>query len=325
MIALLFLLPTYWPLVLLLLPMALVALWLPRRAERRRRSQLGARTHAVIGSPRWPLLRASCDALALLLVLVALLQPVGVGEQGDGGADVVLCVDVSWSMAARDELPSRLQRVQEEMGELATGLTDTRLALVAFAGTAELVVPLTVDAAAVVTMANELLPGAHGTGGTDPGAAIDLARQWLARSERLRVIVVLSDGEDFVGNGMAAAARTKTAGIVVHAVGCGDPGGSKIVVDGDGGEQFLRDGSGNDIVSRLEVANLQALSHAGGGRFTRSTPNSLRRLYDEHVVPAARAAAVHSGRLAPRHLAPWVLFTALCLWMLRWCVPERSR
>ncbi|MGB3969025.1 MAG: hypothetical protein WBO45_19990, partial [Planctomycetota bacterium] len=99
MSALLFLVPPYWPL-LVLLPLGwLVALWLHQRRERRLHELLGRRAPALAGRSTAVGWRRAGQAIALLAVLAALLRPVGVGSDGEDGADLIVVVDGSWSMA----------------------------------------------------------------------------------------------------------------------------------------------------------------------------------------------------------------------------------
>lgn len=325
MSALVFLSPQAWPL-LLLVPLLVAALaLLAQRHERWLQAELGPRGIALVGRARRPWLKWCGACSCSLLLVVALLRPVGVGSEGEDGADVVLVVDVSWSMAARDLVPSRLAACQRAIEVLAAAAPTSRLSLVAFAGDASLRVPLTSDGAALVAMANELLPGVLGRPGTDPGAAIDLAATQLSRAGRPGAIFVCSDGEDFVGDGAMAAARASAAGHVVHGFGCGDPGGSKIPVDLGDRETFLRDADGRDIVSARLDGPLAAMAAAGGGFYTELGPDALRGVHDRHVLPAARAAAVRAGRLQPLPLQQWPLLAALLLWMLFSCQRERVR
>lgn len=317
--------PWWSPLLLALPPLIALAWWRSERTEARRWREDGARQRQTTGLRCRPGLYWLLDAVALLLVGVALLQPAVPGDEGEGGADVVLCVDASWSMACRDETPSRLGAVQAAVDELAAALGRSRLGLCVFAGDAELRAPLTADGAAVAAMVGGLVAGTHGLGGSDPGAAILCALALLERTQRPGSIVLLSDGEDFAGNGPAAAARAAAAGHVVHCLGVGDPAGSKIAVVVDGREVFLRSGDGAEVVSRLEVGNLRAIAAAGGGRFARLSPGSLRELHDEELLPSARAAALRAGRVAAVHLPAVPLLLALLLWMLRACLREWSR
>ena len=316
---------SWWWVALLAPILAAASFWLARREEQARERQLGRQLAAVAGRPLWVRTRAVADLAMWTGVAVALLGPAVPGDDGDAGAEVVVCIDVSWSMAARDELPSRLGAVQLALAELSGIDARSRIGLVAFAGQAERVAPLTTDTAAVAALAADLVAGAVGTAGTDPGAAIDLARGMLQRASGGGSIVVLSDGEDFVGRGAAAAATANEAGIAVYAIGCGDEAGSKIPIANDGGEAFLRDAGGHEIVSRRETATLQQLAASGGGRLLSLAPGVLRTLHDDEMLPAARERAVRAGQVVPISLASWPLLLAILFWMLRQCLPERSR
>ena len=316
--------PEYWPVVLLLPAAALGVAWQRRRVQRARRQLLGPRGEVLLGQPAFGRCRALLGIAAALAFAVVLLQPVGPGPATVAAADVVLCVDVSRSMAARDVAPSRAGAVVAQIERCVAAAPNSRFALVAFAGAAELVVPMTRDGEAVRALAADLVPGALVGGGSDPGAAILLAGELLGPDGG--AIVVLGDGEDFAGRGPAAAAAMARAGHVVHTVGVGDEHGSKIVVPGDGGETFLRDASGTEVVTHLELAAQQALAAAGGGAFVRArTGDELRQLHDAVLVPAARAAALRRGTLAPVHRHHLPLLLGLLLWMLRRAVPETRR
>ncbi len=325
--ALLFLLPAWWPALLLLPLLAAGAVVAVARARRSTDQLLGARAVSIAGGRVLPRARLVAEGLAVLLLGVALCHPAVPGDEGDAGAELAVCLDVSWSMAAADAAPSRLGAAQQELHALAAEAAGARVALVAFAGDAEVLAPATQDLDAVAELADELVPGAEGRAGTDPGAAIDAAVGLLRRAGRGGAVVVISDGEDFTGRAPAAAARALAAGFPVHTIGVGDPAGSKIPVaeagSGAGAVRFLRGPRGDDIVTRLEADHLRELARAGGGRYAAYAPGVLRTLHDDTLLPAARAAAVRAGRLRPMALHAWPLLVALLLWMLRWCVPER--
>jgi Ca-activated chloride channel family protein len=272
--------------------------------------------------------RACCAFLALLGAGLALLQPVAAGPDANAGADVVLCIDVSRSMACRDVSPSRLAVVVREVAACLANGGRSRFALVAFAGSAEVLVPLTADAQALGWIAADLAPGTVGVGGSDPAAAIDLAASMLLRSGGGAggEIAVLGDGEDFVGRGPAAATAARARGLRVHTLAVGGEGGSKIPIDGERGEAFLRTADGSEIISRLELAALRELARAGGGECVLADDaGALSRLHEAVWLPAARAAALRSGALVPQHRFAVPLLLAIGLWMLRACLPERRR
>ncbi len=328
MTAFLFVAGAGWPLLLLLPLLLALGTWCSQRARQRHRQLLGPREAVLAGRRVHTSVRAAAAVLAACCSAVALLQPAwGQGDGEPAAPEVVVCLDVSRSMAARDLLPSRFAAAQRQLGELVEAAAGTRLGLVVFAGEARLVVPLTTDGAAVALLAATLAPGAVGRGGTDLGAAIDTAAQALQRVHATSgSIVVLSDGEDFAGNGVAAAARAQAAGLSVHCLGCGSEGGSKIVVELAGDEHFLQDAAGDDVVTHLDHRGLAAIAAAGGGSYlTASTGDTLLRLHDEELAPRAVAAAVAGGSRAPAHRYQWFLFAALVFWMLRAVLPERRR
>ncbi|MBL9078730.1 MAG: VWA domain-containing protein [Planctomycetes bacterium] len=317
-----------WPgLVLLALAIGLGA-WCSRRAAQRTAAALGPRATALVGRPAWPRLRAACALLAAAAAGIAGLQPAwGVAAGGAPVADVVLCLDLSRSMAARDVAPTRLGAAQQAIERLAAAAPALRLGLVVFAGSARLAVPLTGDTAAVATLVATLAPGDAGGGGSAGGAAIEVAAAALARAGAAGgCIVVLGDGEDFGAGAAAAAARARAQGAVVFGLGFGSEAGSKIVVPLASGEVFLRDAAGRDVVTRLDLAGLAAVARAGGGHAERATgADALLALHDAALAERATAQALAAGRAAPAPRFGWFLCAACLFWMLRMCLPERRR
>ncbi len=323
--ALLFLVPWWWP-ALLLLPLLL---WAASRGERRadalRRAALGRRETALLGAPAGTRWRTFGAVAAAGLVALALLRPVwGEVAGAPARADVVLCLDVSRSMRARDVVPDRLQAAQREIETLAAAGGAGRLGLVVFAGSAALAVPLAGDLASVAAIAATMDPSAAARGGTDLGAAIDVAAQALQRGGAVAgCIVVLTDGEDFAARGQQAARRAAALGFPVHCLGFGTATGSKIVVEGAGGEAFLRDQSGREVVSALDPASLQAVAAAGDGTYAPGASGSLLRLHEASLNPRARSLAAADPAREPAHRFQWPLLLALLAWMLPGTLPRR--
>ena len=318
--------PPWWP-WLLLLPVVAVWAWRSsRRAAARRRAVLGRREHGLLGSPRWTRVRPLLAGTSVLLCALALLRPVAPGSEAALAPDVVLCVDVSRSMDARDLPPSRFLALRAQVHELLQAAVGARVALVAFAGDAVPVAPLTADREAVAWLLDELVPGAHAPGGSDLGAAIAAAANALERVGTHGELVLLTDGEDFAGRGAAAARAAAAAGHRVHALGFGRAAGSKIVVERAGVESFLRDGQGRDVVTRLDREGLRALAAAGGGAFLSvESGGELLALWREHLLPRAQRQRLAAGAAGAVLLAHWPLLAGLLLWIVRMCLPERRR
>jgi Ca-activated chloride channel family protein len=314
--------PEYLPL-LLAAPLLGCALWALGRARWRRL--------ALVVGPRTPLLadasrprrrlKLGLFTGAVLLALLAFLQPVW-GEATrtveQRGVDIVVGLDVSRSMLARDIEPSRLERAHRDIRALAERPERDRLGLVLFAGEAVLDVPLTRDKHSFAARVAHADPLSVGRGGTDLGAALSTALEALSGSTgEHEVIVLLTDGEDLEERGLRVAEECRARGITVHCIGLGTARGGKIPFEGG----FLEDRAGNEVVSMLDPTTLRRVAEATGGDYSSSLP----ALYEERIRPMARKAFLAEERRARENRFQWPLFLAFLLWILDLCVGDRRR
>lgn len=267
-------------LALLLVPLLLIV----RRAfDRRRASQISRAGDprlfaALVDAGPWSgRIRAAETALfavAIALVAVALARPqfgLRTEVQTGRGMDLVVALDLSRSMLARDVVPSRLERAKIELGVLLDRLRGDRIGLVGFTSVALPLCPLTVDHAAVRLRLKSADPSALPRGGTSVSAAISAARKLLEAAGRPgsdRAIVLVTDGEAHQGDAFEAARQAKEAGIAVHAVGIGSRIGEPIPTVDDRGKVtgYVRDASGKTVVSRLDEEGLARIAESGGGK-----------------------------------------------------------
>jgi Ca-activated chloride channel homolog len=327
--------PEALPLLLSVPVVWLALLAAERRRARRFEASLGPRLAALSPErdPAAPRVRRALFCGGLLFALVALLEPLG-GAAGTTltprGADVVLVLDVSRSMLARDATPTRLRAAQREIETLAKEARGDRLALVVFAGTARRLVPLTRDLESFRALLEGVGPESVAQGGSDVEVALDAGLATLApggrdeagesRESRGRrddaAIVLLSDGEELQGSGLAAAQRCRAHDVVVHALGFGSREGSKIALAAEAGrEEFLRDREGRDVVSALDPAALARIAGATGGSFIDATSSghALLDLVREKIDPRARAALAAADRSERADRFQWPLALALLL------------
>ena len=223
-----------------------------------------------------PVTRGVSTGLGLLLFSIALAQP-QCGSRAEltkkRGVDVVVALDASKSMRARDVLPSRLERAKLELSTLLDELKGDRVAIVAFAGDAFIQCPLTSDYAAAKLFLRAIDPDQMQEGGTNIGAALTTAMSVLEGADRGakdRVVVLLSDGEDLSGEVGEATEALKGAGIKVFTIGIGSAGGEPIPVLDKQGDRtgYLKDPStGQTVLSRLDEAGLEAIAQATGGEY----------------------------------------------------------
>jgi Ca-activated chloride channel family protein len=222
-----------------------------------------------------PVVKSSLVSLGLLLFSLALAQP-QCGSRSEltkrRGIDVVVALDASKSMLARDVAPSRLERAKLELMTLLDELKGDRVGLVVFAGDAFIQCPLTSDYAAAKLFLKAVDPEHMPQGGTNIGAALSISKQLLESADRGakdRVVVLISDGEDLSGELNENLKALKEAGVRIFSVGIGSESGEPIPLYGKRGEMlgYQKDASGQTVVTRLDRAGLTRLATATDGEF----------------------------------------------------------
>lgn len=278
------------------------------------------------------LLRVSLAAVALVAAAVGLAGPVlGFIERPvlNRSVDLVLCIDTSRSMLARDVRPDRLERARREITGLFEAAPGNRFALVGFSGDARQVAPLSNDRRALAELLARVTVDDNRRGGTDLGAALERGLELLdPGSAASQAIVLLTDGEDLEGRGLAVAQRAAERGVRVFVVGVGTARGSKIPTIGpDGVERFLVGPDGVEVQTRLEGESLRALAEATGGAYlsTESSPTPLEDLFEQRVAELDVREVTDGVRRVPRDRYQWPLALALLLVMAESGLRERRR
>jgi len=236
--------------------------------------------------------------LFLLGALVAVVQPRwGVEEDAvrQRGIDLLVCLDVSRSMLARDVSPDRLGRARAELHALVATLGADRVGLILVAGEAQRAAPLTSDHSSFLALLDMAAPQSVRQGGTDLAAALQQARGLLAATPGTQKnVLLLTDGEDRAGRAFAEAELCLDAGVVIHTLGVGTELGSKITLtDADGREFFLQDEAGTQVVSKLAPMDLRRIAEVTGGKalVLGAEVGVLRDWYEQTLLPQARVAA----------------------------------
>jgi Ca-activated chloride channel family protein len=272
----------WWLLGLLALPLAAgLEVWLVRR-DREGLARLVARPlwGRVVRRPaeRWRWVRLTLLLLGAAGVVGALARPQWgiVREKIEReGVDVVLLLDTSASMSTPDVSPNRFFLARQALLQLIARLEGDRFALVAFEGEAYPLVPLTLDADALGLFLGTIEPGIVPAPGTSLGVGLAKGLEaFVDKQRRNKVMVLVSDGEDLEGEVEEAVRRAKEAGVVVHTVGVGTEAGQPVPEIGADGRVagYKRDESGQAVVSRLNMATLEAIARGTGGRTFRITP-----------------------------------------------------
>ena len=202
------------------------------------------------------------------------------------GVDIIAALDTSYSMNAEDVAPNRLAKAKSEIRGLIGRVKGDRIGLVAFAGTATVQCPLTLDYGAAylfLDVANtEIIPEP----GTSLAAAIETATSaFIAKERKYKVLVIFTDGEDLEGQVQAAIKKAREAGVIIYSVGIGSPEGRPIPVRDQKGDivDYRKDPDGQIVVSRLDERSLAEIASETGGRYFRGTTSEseLDQIYDE--------------------------------------------
>lgn len=266
---------------LVLLPLLALFEWRAlRRAERASDALVGKRAAHPLLSQRLPGQRVL--GLTLRLTALALLVVGAAGPQWgrettrrqSQGSDIVFLIDVSASMDVRDVPTSRLDETRREALGLLQRMEGSRVAVVAFAGDAVRLCPLTLDQAATRLVLETIESGTVSMPGTDLGRGLEAAVRALPPGRRDDQAVVLwTDGEDLEGHASAAIDAAAKAGVRVFAVGVGTPGGDVIPILDDQGRSVdvKRDENGTVVRSQLDERLLRDLARrTRGGYFSAS-------------------------------------------------------
>ena len=222
-------------------------------------------------SPVRRTLKNALLVLALVGVGCALARPQW-GEQAEEsrvlGEDLLFLLDCSRSMLAADVRPNRLARAKLAILDFVQRHGRGRLGLIAFAGQAFLQCPLTFDydafGEALMAVDDKTIP----VPGTDIGRALDEAFAAMEKTDRRKILLLLTDGEDLEKAGIKTAKELGAKGMVVFTVGVGSSAGSAILAFNErGAMEPIRDRSGKIVESRLDERILRAIAEATGGSY----------------------------------------------------------
>ena len=230
---------------------------------------------------RW--VRFLAQMLGIALVIAALAEPrIGftIEKTPAKGRDVMIAIDTSKSMLSTDVEPNRLTRAKLASEDLLRLLPGDRTGLIAFAGSAFLEAPLTIDYGAVLDCIHELDTNTIPLGGTNIAEAIRQAADVFGKGESQNdCLVLFTDGEELDGDAVAAA-REQAGKFRIFTVGLGTREGSIIPVPGDnGGTEFVKDDNGQVVRSHLDEARLKEI--AGGDRGVLYAPGKRAGGYEE--------------------------------------------
>jgi Ca-activated chloride channel family protein len=277
------------------------------------------------------LLRLGLVLACLVSGVWALTQPRarGVTETvpaGEASADVMFVLDVSRSMLAEDAAPNRLARAKAEIEQLVGRLEGHRVGLIAFAGRAAPVCPLTPDHSFFDTVLATIDTRSAGKGGSRVGDAIKAALRGFPSGDGAKLIVLITDGDDQDPYTQDAAKLARFQGVKIIAVGLGSEQGSTITLtDPQTGAKTTLMHDGKPVISKLDGAGLQKLALTTEGAYIPAGTSAidLDAIMESHVKPIVQAAADRTYREIPAERFPWLVLASLgfllaALWVGSW-------
>ena len=214
--------------------------------------------------------------MSVALLLIALMRPqwgFQWQEVRQQGIDILIALDTSNSMLAEDVLPNRLDRTKLAIRDLVHKLHGDRVGLIAFAGSAFLQCPLTIDYNGFLLSLDDVNVNTIPVGGTSLARAVYTAiDSYEGGKKEHKILIVITDGEDLEGGVEGAIAAAKASGIEIFCVGIGSQDGELIPVIDDRGKQvFLKDAEGNMVKTYLNEGPLQRMALETGGMYVRAS------------------------------------------------------
>ena len=272
--------------------------------------------------------RATLKFILLLLAFSAVVIGWANLQKGTGtettqrkGLDVMIALDVSKSMLAKDIQPDRLTRAKQLISAMLDKMKNDRVGLVVFAGKAYLQVPLTIDYSAVKMLLQNINPDMVPTQGTVISEAVDMATQSFSQKERkYKSLIVISDGEDHDEAVIEKVKEARDAGVVIHTVGIGSPEGATLF---DPSTKAVKvDNEGKPIVSKLNENELKSIASAGDGTYSllRNTDAVASRLVDEIDGMEQKSLGAVSFNSYASYFQ-YFLIIAFVLLLVEWLLP----
>lgn len=283
--------------LLALLPLVIIIQWASFRKRKRALEDFGSTSLVSIlaetSRPARQRTKAALMLLIIALLIVAAARP-QIGTKVElvkrQGIDIVIAVDTSASMAAEDAMGKskgrRIDKAKHEISELLDILDSDRVGLVAFAGSAHVQCPLTLDYDAVNIFIDVIDTNLIPDPGTAIGSAIDTATAMFDKHDnKNKVVILITDGEDHLADPIEAAKEAKKDGVIIFPIGIGSPDGTPVPAFDQNGNKngFKKDKDGNLVLSRMDEVTLEKVALHSGGKYYPATLGEmeLKKIYSE--------------------------------------------
>ena len=223
--------------------------------------------------------------IAISFIIIALARPQfgsQLKEVTSRGAEVIIALDISNSMLARENNSklNRLEKAKNTINNIINDLDNDKIGLIVFAGEAYMQVPLTADYSAIKMMLSSVNPGYITAQGTEINIAIDLAiNSFSPTYNKDKTIIIISDGENHEAKIERSIKLAEKQKIIIHTIGIGSTKGNPIP-DPDYSKNYLKDRTGEVIVSKLNESMLADIAKSGNGVYVNinKNPSSYKQI-----------------------------------------------
>ena len=251
--------------------------------------------------------------VALSMIIIAIARPRSSSKMDKidtEGIDIVLAMDVSTSMLARDFTPDRISAAKDIAIEFISQRPSDRIGIVVFAGESYTQCPLTTDRATLINLMKEIQTGLIEDGtAIGNGLATAVARM-QGSDAKSRVVILLTDGVNNRGEitPQTAADIAKTYGIRVYTIGVGANGTAPYPVITPWGVQM------QDVEVEIDEDLLKGIAETTGGRYFRATNNTkLSEIYSEINKMEKARTTIDSFPVYKELFMDFALVALICL------------
>jgi Ca-activated chloride channel family protein len=219
-----------------------------------------------------PALKFVLLLLALVGLIFALINP-KIGTKMETvkreGIDIVFAMDVSKSMLAEDVAPNRLEKSKQLVSQIINQLGNDRIGIVAYAGSAFPVLPITTDYAVSKMFLQSMNTSMVSSQGTSLDDAIKLSSTYFDKGNKTsKLLIMISDGEDHSEGAMDAAAEANKNGMKIITIGLGTERGGPIPIKENGVVQsFKRDNNNEVVITKLNSESLKEIAKETKGGY----------------------------------------------------------
>ena len=262
--------------LLFILPILVLIFVFNQIWKRKKQTEFGDATTIQKLSPEKsvfkPILKFVVICFSIFLLIMGLVNP-KIGTRIDDvkreGIDIVFAIDVSKSMLCEDIAPNRLEKTKQIVSQLMNTFADDRIGIIAYAGSAFPVLPITSDYGSARMMLQSMNTDMLSSVGTSLFEAINLSSTYFEKNNKTsKLMIMITDGEDHTEGFEDAANEAKKSGLKIITIGVGTVNGGPIPLKKNGVVRgFKNDKQGNQVTTKLNTEILQKIAKATGGGY----------------------------------------------------------